>query len=177
MQIRLSIVALFALVVTIAAAEPKNGLGTKIIAFSKVNLGKQVGGGECAHLASEALKESGGEPRAKDNPGEGDYVWGQLVVTLEAGDKGAKWKGAITDLKPGDIIQFRDAKFEGQRGKGTYFQTAPHHTAVVRTVDAANKVVKVYEQNVGGQRVVLEGEYRLSDLKAGWLRVYRAESK
>jgi hypothetical protein len=151
-------------------------LGDKIAAFCKSNLGKQVGGGECAHLASEALKESGGEPRGKDDPNEGDYVWGKLIVKLESAAKGPKATGKVSDLKPGDILQFRDLKFEGRQGKGTYSLTCPHHTAVVASIEPGG-VVKVYHQNFNGKREVMEATLRTNDLKEGWIRAYRPAAK
>ena len=151
-------------------------LGDKVTAFCKSNLGKQVGGGECAHLASEALKASGGEPRGKDDPNDGDYVWGKLLVTLDATGKGLKVTGKVGDLKPGDILQFRDVKFQGRQGRGTYSMTFPHHTAVVAAVQPGG-VVKVYQQNFNGKREVGEATLATNDIKEGWIRAYRPVAK
>jgi hypothetical protein len=131
-----------------------------------------VGSGECSDLATEALKYAAAIPHKnyKPSPGEGDYVWGTLVYTVEA--------NSVTDVKnqkiqPGDILQLRDVRFEGKdlRGHKTYYATYAHHTAVV--VGVEGDMLKVLEQNVGGKKIVVEAPYRLSDLKTGWVRVYR----
>jgi len=40
-------------------------------------------------------------------------------------------------------------------------------------VENDGKLVKIYHQNFGGKKVVMEGSLTLDDLKAGWIRVYR----
>jgi hypothetical protein len=76
-------------------------------------------------------------------------------------------------VKPGDVIQLRDARFEGKN----YFMTYPHHSAIVLYVKEGGKVLTVFEQNVNGKKIVTEKTYRLNDLKTGWVRVYRPAQK
>ena len=54
------------------------------------------------------------EPPLKED----DYVWGKLLGSKEA-------------PLPGDIIQFRDAKFEHVTPNSKSWQTMQHHTAIV----------------------------------------------
>jgi len=149
-------------------------LGNDVIAFSLARLGRKVGGGECAHLAVEALKSAGAGGRRPDAPNAGDYVWGQLVAYIPANlPKGDALK-LLTNVQPGDVIQMRNTRFEGKRpGRGTYWTSAAHHTVLVERVDAAAGVLHILHQNWNGARHVMRGEQRISDLKQGWLRIYR----
>ena len=165
-----------------ASAEPPT-LNEKVVKFCKDKMGEKVGGGECAHLAEAALQYAGAKPRPafKDYPKEGDYVWGKLAYTLEIKDDSQKETTVPkTSVEPGDIIQFRNARFEGKNlrgGGGTYFITCGHHTSIVVNVKKEDNILTVLEQNVGGKKIVVESTYRLSDLKTGWLRIYRPVPK
>jgi hypothetical protein len=154
----------------------------KIVKFCKDHLDKKVGAGECTSLAEAALKHGGAKPRTafKDSPNEGDYVWGELVYALEIKEDSQKeTKVPKMTIQPGDVIQFRDARFKGRnlRGLQNYETTCPHHTSIVLAVEKENNVITVLEQNVNGKRKVMEGSYRQTDLKTGWLRVYRPISE
>jgi hypothetical protein len=152
-------------------------IGEKVVKFCKERLGEKVGSGQCSSLVDEALKAAGGKQHFvfKDTPRKDDYVWGSLELWLEAKENAPEErKKSEKGVQPGDVIQLRDVKFEGKVGKGgTYFLTYPHHTAVVKEVKDDGKVLVVYEQNVNGQEIVKESTYKLNDLKAGWLRIYR----
>src|SRR5215510_8770460 len=117
-------VALVALTASLALAQTT--LNQRIVDFAKANVGQQVTNGECAALAFEALKHSGGKTKNafKDYPAKGDYVWGAFVYSLEMKDgKPQEEVGKGMQILPGDIMQFRDAKFKGKKGKGTYSWT------------------------------------------------------
>jgi len=165
------------LAVGFASAQEKKPptLGDKVIEYAKKQKGKQVGDGECAALATEAFKEVGAKSRQKDNPNAGDYVWGDLVLTVEfKKDKGkAESTGKLSDVKPGDVVQFRDTTWVTRNGNVISTTTATHHTAVVLTVDKGRSVIRTLHQNHNGKKVVQEGTLSLNDLKAGWIRVYR----
>jgi hypothetical protein len=156
------------------AADPP-ALGDKVVAFCEKHKGEQVGRGECADLAQLALRSAGAKGQGRDSPNPGDYTWGDVVFILEQGIFGPQAAGESKDLLPGDVVQFRDTKFEGKRpdGKGTYSMTFPHHTGVVAAVADNGKAVKIYHQNYAGKRVVMDTTLRLDDLKEGWIRVYR----
>src|SRR5262249_26768610 len=122
-------------------------INSKIVQYCKDQVGKQVGKGECADVAVEALKLAGAKPQTAfaDSPNEGDYVWGELVY-LYGKKPGAKdeREGQLKDVQPGDIIQLRDAMFAGKAPNGgTYSQQSPHHTSVVAEVKDKTKQVVV----------------------------------
>jgi hypothetical protein len=166
--------ATLALFVTATASAPT--LNDKVAGFCQARLGKQVGDGECYALAAQALLAAGAKPQPAlgDSPNKGDYVWGKLVYTRETRDDRPAEKGDAAKLRPGDVIQFRDVRFEGTRDDGgTYFWATDHHTAVVTAVKDDGKGLTVLHQNADGKRFVHEKTYTLGDLKTGWLRVYR----
>ena len=119
-------------------------LNAKVVEFSKSCLGEMVGNGECSTLAVEALKASGAKrfPFARD----GDYVWGEPVASFK-------------DALPGDIVQFRNAVFQGRsrpnsRGITTYWHYEfAHHTAIIQKVQERGQKVTFLHQNTGGEGV------------------------
>ena len=152
--------------------EPLPPLNEKVVAFAKAQIGKPVGDGVCVTLIVEALREAGARRVPLDDPS-GNYAWGELVPDLR-------------DALPGDILQFRDAVFRGQRslGKGKtarWHHEYPHHTAIVARTQGGGKILTIYHQNVTTQGQaeadkgnVQEGELRMDSLqKGGWVKVYR----
>src|SRR5438132_5925422 len=147
---RLSMLLLPLIVVPLSAAGAPR-LGDKVVSFCKEHLNKTVGNGECAGLATQALKAVGARTRGgPDSPSKGDYVWGRQVYLLEATPDGLKEQGKLSDIRPGDIMQYRNVKLGEKGGFG-------HHTAVVAEVDEQGKRIKLYQQNAGGRRFVTEG--------------------
>lgn len=149
-------------------------LGLKVIAFCKQNLGAKVGNGQCAILAVEALKSAGAAGMGRDFPKRGDYVWGYPVALLDYGRGKVTGLETFENVRPGDIIQFRNVRLAGTGpgGVGTYAMTADHHTAVVATVDPASGVLTCYHQN-WGRKIVKQDRMQLKDLQSGWMRFYR----
>jgi hypothetical protein len=166
-------VAAAVIVCAVAPAAEHEATESKIVAFCKKHLGEQVGSGECAALAKQALDSVGAKTRWPEEPAAGDYTWGKLILTIEHTDTGIKFTGHREELAAGDVLQYRDAKFQGKKGKGHYTQSMPHHTAVVSSVEDKGETLKLYQQNTSGKRFVTEGEIHLEDLSAGWVRVYR----
>jgi hypothetical protein len=163
-----------------AKAQPKADahLGAKVVEFCKAKVGQTVGDGECGTLAQEALAYAGaaGVAVGKDNPGPGDYVWGELVFVLEVRDGKRVREPKDGTAKPGDIVQYRDAMLPSTfKGRGALFLT-PHHTAIVAEVKRNGDLV-VFEQNVGGTREVVKSTQTIGGLRQGWLRVYRPVPK
>ena len=148
-------------------------LGQKMAEYLRGRLGTRVGGGECAHVATEALRVAGGDftyksafVRPKEAGGE-DYVWTpNRVARLTSGPQVAGKR-----FRPGDILQFQDATFSS----GT---EAPHHTQVVATVDTAGRITQVYEENAGSgadkRRLQLNPAIDFGTLTGGSVSVYRA---
>jgi hypothetical protein len=179
MRARVIRLILGCLVVALVSAAPagQQGLGEKIVAYCQQHKGEQVGDGECASLANQALREAGAKGRGPDRPNKGDYTWGTQVFCIEAQESAPKIEGKSFDIKPGDIIQLRDVTFKGRRPGGTYSMTFGHHTAIVAGVEEGGQVVHIFHQNFGGKKVVMNATYKLADLKGGWLRFYRPISQ
>jgi hypothetical protein len=151
-----------------------NEAGNKVLAFCQQRIGRRVGKGQCAHLSSEALKHLGPRRRPPDFPGKGDYVWGEMVAFIRAGTGGIVGLEALSKVQPGDIVQLRNACFEGSwTNGGTYLLTTHHHTTVVERVRHESGVLHILHQNVKGVFGVTRGTHELRRLKSGWLRIYR----
>lgn len=163
---------LVCLVLTLLAAAGAS-TGDKVLSFAQSHLDQQVGDGECATLAAQALKSANARRRGADSPNPGDYVWGRQVLLADTSTNPPTIEGKLADLQPGDIIQFRDAKFEGRRNRYHYTMTIAHHTAIIESVDPQAVTIKVLHQNYNGKRTVQQTTLYLNDLKQGWLRVYR----
>jgi len=141
-------------------------LSEKVVEFARKNLGKSVGNGECWTLAHEALKSAGakdGVDFRNTNP----YVWGVRIEKAK-------------DLQPGDLLQFENAKLkvsptiDGK--KVSAIATIGKHTAILAEV-LANGKIKVLEQNVQGNKNVIEDEMDLSSLSDGKIHFYRPVKK
>ena len=126
------------------------GLGNQVVTFARDKIGQSAGNGECFDLADQALRNAGAKSAAdfaRVTPN-GNYVWGRVTDLAHA--------------RPGDIIQFRNYRYDRtiktSTSIDTDFQERPHHTAIVETVDGAGAIT-VLEQNVPegdpGQRVQL----------------------
>jgi hypothetical protein len=145
-------------------AVPIPPLNQKVLEFSRERLGKKVGDGQCISLADEAVRFAGAKRYPFDRSG--DYVWGRPV---------ASFKEAL----PGDILQFRNAVFQGKRWISkrrwvSWHYEYPHHTAIVFEVREGGQVVAILHQNVGEhdaadetKQVVQEGSIRPDSLQAG----------
>jgi hypothetical protein len=121
------------------AAPGGANVDAQIVAFAESKSGQRVGDGECFALAEQALKKAGAKSAADFGTvtKDGDYKWGAQV--------------ALADVKPGDIVQFRDYEFtraeEKEDGSGSdWTEGRRHHTAIVKSVDG-NGLLTVLEQN------------------------------
>jgi hypothetical protein len=179
------VVGILAIPVRIHAAEPTElpPLNAAVLKFCETKEGKRVGGGECSHLANEALRVADAEftqvgtngKRIPDSPAEGDYVWGTHVKTYSYDSKTKKVDDSDAKMKclPGDVLQFRDVK----TANGFSF---PHHTAVVRTVDGDGHPTGIFQQNVflpkgGDARIVHKSGLQTLKMTSGSIMVYRPE--
>ena len=171
----LSVLGIVFLLGADAAKEPAvPDANKKVLEFCEANLGKKVGDGECATLATHALRKAKVKPSSYSIR-TADYVWGKLVRTVTAGTN------LTGDVLPGDILQFRDAVFKGKVGRTTVGATFSHHTAIVAAVKKDGKVLEILNQNTGGagqsdeeRRTVQRGTIRFEHLqKGGWVKIYR----
>jgi hypothetical protein len=117
-------------------------MADRIVGYALRQRGERVGNGECFTLVDRALR--GADARSAADHGtvtpDADYVWGTSVT--------------LGDLRPGDVIQFRNYQYRREVVTETSSETRttedeqerPHHTAIVQSVDG-NGAVTVWEQN------------------------------
>lgn len=143
---------------------PEFWVPARVLDHARSCLGQKIGAGECGDLVGEALRQAG----------------------ISGGDYGRELD-SITQARPGDILQFEDAEFEGRTKRGrsvrTHWHRFPEHVAIVSVVGPpfnGRPVVTVVHQNYrapgddeeSAQRVT-ELRLRLADLKSGTIRVFR----
>jgi hypothetical protein len=143
-----------------------SSIGDQVAAYAAAHLGERIGGGECAHLAVEALRTSGARFAWLTGP-TANYAWGQLLTRVTGTTHGAVFSKPAVVCRPGDIIQFVSTRFSD----GMW---ANHHTAIVAAVDGAGRPTAVYQQNFNGVRVITEESLDLSRLTSGFVKIYRA---
>jgi hypothetical protein len=155
-----------------AAAEPPPPLNVKVLEFAREHTGQKVGDGLCTSLAIAALRDAG----ARSFPtglADGNFIWGQPVDSFR-------------EALPGDVVQFRDAVYQGKawvtkRRWVTWHLEYPHHTAILAEVREGGKVVVFLHQNVGPdgathdeKQIVSETTVRADSLqKGGRIWIYR----
>ena len=151
-------------------------MGERVVSYCSRELGKQVGSGECADLASKALRYAGAAGQhPPDWPQPGDYVWGQPVYSAEyANGKIVERPGASARLKvlPGDIVQFRNATLQADG----YKLMNAHHTSVIAKVGNKGIDWVLYDQNSAERRFVVTNTISLTGLQSGYLIVYQPQS-
>ena len=138
----------------------KTSVNEQVAAFANTHLRQRLGGGECAHLAAEALRAAGARFQWFTQQTT-DYRWGKLlgVATPEK---------RYPQLQPGDVLQFKNARFID----GIY---APQHTAIVSTVDKDGQPRLVFHQNWAGDRRVQLGKFAM--LTDGRVSCYRPQPR
>lgn len=143
-----------------------------MVGFASRNLGKKVGDGQCADLPAEGLTSTNAKPFGTwpDYPDEGDYVWGRRTATLTA-------ESHTSQLKPGEVLQFRDVVIVTKAGNAKFTFRAVHHTAVVESYEPGSGLVKILEQNSQGRAYVTRGIIDLNGLQTGTIWVYRPQPK
>ena len=79
-------------------------------------------------------------------------------------------------IRPGDIISFRNAKFQGKHGAMHAKYSAevgkPDHVAVVAEWDGTKKKVRAFEQGRESKKVKVES-FKLDDLRSGEVKIWR----
>lgn len=80
------------------------------------------------------------------------------------------------EIRPGDIISLRNARFEGKHGamhaKYKMDVGKPDHVGVVVEWDGTKKKIRVFEQGRESKKVKVES-FRMGDLRSGEVRVWR----
>ncbi|KAF1987455.1 hypothetical protein K402DRAFT_392717 [Aulographum hederae CBS 113979] len=102
----------------------------------------------------------------------GTRAYGALVYANIANATVAQYD----EIRPGDIVSFRNAKFQGKHGamhaKYAMEVGKPDHVGVVAEWDGTKKKVRAWEQGRERRKVGVEG-FRLGDLRSGEVRVWR----
>lgn len=151
-----------------------NTIGDSMALYLNGQIGKRVGGGECANMATEALRVGNGEFISKDlgpdSPNSGDYVWGTLVTVISCSNKVWSDSAPTVAVQVGDVIQYHSAVISGA--------SYSHHTSVVKSVTTgtsskASRPTAVYQQNFNKVRTVQSATIDTTKLTAGWIRIYR----
>jgi len=110
-------------------------LGDRVRDYAYSHLFQQVGSGQCADLATHALRAAGARARPIRDA-QGNYVWGTSIP--------------VPFAEPGDILQFRSYRVTIRNSDGTG-QTEerghPLHTAIVMR-NEGNGALYVAEQNM-----------------------------
>jgi len=80
------------------------------------------------------------------------------------------------EIRPGDIISFRNARFQGKHGPMHAKYSAevgkPDHVAVVAEWDGTKKKVRAWGQGRESKKVKLES-FKLDDLRSGEVKIWR----
>ncbi|KAF7879150.1 hypothetical protein EAF04_000349 [Stromatinia cepivora] len=147
-------------------------------------IGEKVGDGECWTLVNEGLgviakgERDGGREECMRCQGlvHGYRVFEVRDGKVQMGGGGARVGGLGKDVKEagvrrGDIVQFFKAHFRDSKG-GQKWAGMPDHTALVVGVTQTG-ILEVVEQNVGGVKKVVRGEYNVGELVGGEVRIYR----
>lgn len=86
----------------------------------------------------------------------------------------------LDEIRPGDIVTFRNAKFQGHRGpmhsKYSIEVGKPDHVGVVFDWDGTKKKVRAWEQGRESRKVKLES-FKFGDLRSGEVKVWRVMAR
>ncbi len=84
------------------------------------------------------------------------------------------------EIRSGDIITFRNAKFQGHKGpmKSKYSVDVgkPDHVGIVVDWDGTKKKVRAWEQGRESKKVKIES-FKLSDMRSGEVKVWRVMAR
>ena len=102
----------------------------------------------------------------------GTRTYGALVYTNLANASVQQFD----EIRAGDIVSFRNARFQGHRGTMHQKYSAevgkPDHVGVVVDWDGTKKKIRAWEQGRESKKVKMES-FRLSDLRSGECKVWR----
>ncbi|KAJ4362923.1 assembly of actin patch protein [Neocucurbitaria cava] len=130
-----------------------------------------VGNGSPHGLIDELLK-----PYNEALPPVSTRAYGALVYANLANASTQSYD----EIRPGDIVSFRNAKFQGKTGamhaKYAVDVGKPDHVGVVVEWDGSKKKVRVWEQGREHKKVKPES-FKMGDLRSGEVRVWRVMSK
>ena len=144
--------------------------GERIAAAAVTKQSQTVGDGSSMALITELLKGAG--PNVLQPVGSRAY--GALVYQNMQNSSVSQFD----EIRPGDVVSFRNAKFKGKHGamhaKYSMDVGKPDHVAIVMEWDGTKKKIRALEQGreKEGKKVKLES-FRVGDLGGGEVKVWR----
>lgn len=133
---------------------PVASINDKVLSFAKDHLHTQVGNGDCWTLVDQALRAAGADTR-----GDAGYVFGATIP--------------LSQVAPGDVLQFENVHFKHVDAHSWYTQEFPHHTAIVASVDGSK--ITLLNQNVNGDRTVQYTTIDMADFVDGTITAYHPQ--
>lgn len=141
--------------------------GPAIAAAASSRVNHAIGDGSPHALIIDVLRKIPGVLQPVGTRAYGALVYANLAnATVQQFD----------EIRPGDIITFRNAKFQGKHGAmhNKYAEDVgkPDHVAVVAEWDGTKKKVRAFEQG-REKRGVRAESFRVTDLRSGEVKVWR----
>jgi len=141
-------------------------VGHQVVALAQARLGSSVGDGSSLAFVLEIFSKL-------ENclPSAGARSHGALIYS-NFGNSSTK---QFDEIRPGDIVTFRNAIFQGHgglRGKIVTEVGKPDHVAVIQEWNGSKKKLKVLEQRQENRRVS-HSSYKIGELKSGEVHVFR----
>ncbi|KAK6356633.1 hypothetical protein TWF718_000976 [Orbilia javanica] len=151
--------------------EAWNSFGKAILDGAKSLENKVVGDGNPSALPGELIKEASGALAPIGNKAYGVTVYQNLGnATIQQ----------LDEIRGGDIITFRNAKFQGHKGglhqKYNLDLSKTDHVGVVYDWDGTKKKIRIFEQGRESKKVKLES-FRIGDLRSGEVKIWRVVSR
>lgn len=141
-------------------------VGHQVVALAQSRLGATIGDGSPLAFVQEIFSKL-------ENclPSAGARAHGALIYS-NFGNSSTK---QFDEIRPGDIVAFRTAVFQGHgglRGKVVTEIGKPDHVAVIQEWNGSKKKLKVLEQRQEIRRVS-HSSYKIGELKSGEVHVFR----
>ncbi|KAK6533865.1 hypothetical protein TWF281_005215 [Arthrobotrys megalospora] len=147
--------------------EAWNSFGKSILDGAKSLENKVVGDGNPSALPAELIKDASGALAPIGNKAYGVAVYQNLGnATIQQ----------LDEIRGGDIITFRNAKFQGHKGglhqKYNLDLSKMDHVGVVYDWDGTKKKIRIFEQGRESKKVKVES-FRIGDLRSGEVKIWR----
>ena len=141
-------------------------IGHQVVALAQARLGASVGDGSSLAFIQEIFSKL-------ENclPSAGARSHGALIYS----NFGNSSTQQFDEIRPGDVVAFRNATFQahgGLRGKVITEVGKPDHVAVIHEWNGSKKKLKVLEQRQETRRVA-HNSYKIGDLKSGEVHIFR----
>jgi hypothetical protein len=131
-------------------------LNSEVLSFAQSNINKKIGRGECWDLAKYALENS-------------NAIWDhrfEFGRTLKKDEC----------LMPGDIIQFKNAKFKYKEGNKTFYITMTQHTAIVNKIISEDEIQLIHQNTAFSGKKVGVSSIKFSTMTQGKYTIYRPQN-